>query len=231
MKTVLVYSGGLDSTVLLYHLLSEGDEVLALTFDYGQRHRREVNSAAYICCLDRGVEWKLADITSLRPLLSKGAQTDHSLPVPEGHYSEEGMKATVSPARNLIMLSIATGVAVAQGYNRVAYAAHAGDHAIYPDCRPGFVEAMGYVMAEGTYEEIDLWAPFTWKAKADIVKLGVELAVPFHLTWSCYAGRDLPCGRCGTCVERLEAFDLTHTTDPLTYEDREFWRTAVEAKK
>ncbi len=215
MKCVLVYSGGLDSTTLLYHLRARGDEVRCLGVDYGQRHRRELEAARAIC--ERvGVEYRLADLRSIAPLLAGSALTD-AVAVPHGHYAEESMKATVVPNRNMILLSLAIGWAVSLKYDAVAYAAHAGDHTIYPDCRPEFVEAMDRAAGLCDWHRVRIERPFVHMTKADIVRRGAELGVPFELTWSCYEGGEVHCGKCGTCVERREAFERAGVADPTAY--------------
>lgn len=216
MKTVLIYSGGLDSTVLLFHLLGTGDEVHALSVDYGQRHRKELSAAASICA-QAGVEHRIADLSSIRDLLGGSSLTASDIPVPEGHYEEESMKATVVPNRNMIMLSVATGWAISLKADSVTYGAHSGDHAIYPDCRKEFADAMDAAIHLADWHQISLNRPFVGKTKAEIVALGYDLKVPFEQTWSCYKGEDIHCGRCGTCVERKEAFQLAGVDDPTQY--------------
>lgn len=216
MRTVLIYSGGLDSTVLLYHLRAEGHEVRGLGIDYGQRHRRELEAAAAIC-RQLGTEYRIADLSTLRALLGGSALTA-DLAVPEGHYTEESMKQTVVPNRNMIMLAVAIGWAVSLRYDAVAYAAHAGDHTVYPDCRPEFAEAMDRAAALCDWHRVRILRPFIDKTKADLVRLGASLGVPFERTWSCYRGGEYHCGRCGTCVERREAFALAGVADPTKYE-------------
>ena len=137
--------------------------------------------------------------------------------IPEGHYEDENMKSTVVPFRNGIMLAVACGLAESRGLQHVMIANHGGDHAIYPDCRPGFVDAMSRAMSEGTYEGVTLLAPYTDMTKADIARRGAELGVDFSLTYSCYKGGERHCGRCGTCVERREAFSLAGVPDPTDY--------------
>lgn len=208
----------MDSTVLLYQLLNAGDDVLALSIDYGQRHKKELECARSLC-KDLGVEHRIADLTSLTPLLAGSSLTSPEIEVPEGHYAEDNMKATVVPNRNMILLSVATGWAISAGADSVSYAAHSGDHAIYPDCREEFAEGMNHVMGLADWQKVALDRPFVSLTKADIVKLGAELGVPFERTWSCYKGGELHCGRCGTCVERREAFYLAGIEDPTIYAD------------
>lgn len=216
MRTVLVYSGGLDSTVLLYEFRQQGHEVRCLSIDYGQRHRRELRAAESIC-RDLGVEHRIADLSSIRPLLAGSALTGDA-EVPAGHYKDESMKQTVVPNRNMIMLSVAIGWAVSSKCDAVAYAAHAGDHSIYPDCRPEFAEVMRRAAGLCDWHPVELLTPFVDRTKGDIVRIGADLGVPFERTWSCYEGGQLHCGQCGTCVERREAFELASVDDPTVYE-------------
>lgn len=170
-------------------------------------------------CDRLGVDHRVLNLSGLGALLAGSCLTDQSVPLPEGHYAAESMKATVVPNRNMVLLAIAASWALSLGAERVAYAAHGGDHAIYPDCRPEFAVAMDVVFGVCDWKALSLYAPFLDATKADLVKLGAQLAVPFELTWSCYAGGEKHCGRCGTCVERREAFKLAGVTDPTTYEE------------
>jgi len=217
-KTVLIYSGGIDSTVLLYDLLNSGHDVQALSVNYGQRHGKELDCAKSLC-KQLHVEHHVADLTALNPLLSGSSLTSPHVQVPEGHYEDESMKATVVPNRNMILLSIATGWAMSTGASSVSYAAHSGDRAIYPDCKEEFADAMNSVMEIAGWDKVSLNRPFSSLTKADIVKLGDELGVPFEQTWSCYKGGQVHCGVCGTCVERREAFQLAGVTDPTIYDN------------
>lgn len=216
MKTVAIFSGGLDSTVLLHELRAAGDEVLALSVDYGQRHRRELDHARRIAH-QMGIRWQLADLSAIRPLLAGSSQTSDEVPVPHGHYAAENMKQTVVPNRNMIMLAIAAGWAISERADRVAYGAHAGDHTIYPDCRPEFAEAIGKAIGLADWHHVELYCPFITLSKADIVQLGAKHAVDFATTWSCYDDGKVHCGRCGTCVERKEAFEKAGVPDPTVY--------------
>lgn len=216
-KTILIYSGGLDSTVLLYKLLSEGHEVHCISFNYGQRHEKELIVAEKFC-QELQVSRNTINLSQLGRFLPNNSQTDLSIKVPEGHYTEENMKKTVVPNRNMIMLSIASGIAIGQSCGYVAFAAHAGDHTIYPDCRPIFVKAFHKALADGNWEYPTVLSPFINMGKTEIVKLGETLKVPFHETWSCYNGLELHCGKCGTCVERKEAFELAGIPDLTIYE-------------
>lgn len=216
MRTVAIFSGGLDSTVLLYDLVAVGDEVLALSIDYGQRHRVELDHARRIAGR-LGVGWRIADLSAISGLLAGSSQTSADMPVPHGHYAEESMKQTVVPNRNMIMLAVAAGWAISRKADRLAYGAHTGDHAIYPDCRPEFVAAMRQALGLADWHKLELYAPFVGISKADIVARGAKLGVDFAATWSCYEGGQLHCGLCGTCHERREAFALSRVPDPTIY--------------
>ena len=216
-KTVLIYSGGMDSTVLLYHLLDERHDMAALSIDYGQRHRRELEAAKRITSR-LGIEHHVADLSALRPLMAGSSQTSDGIAVPHGHYEAESMKLTVVPNRNMLMLSVAGAWAISRKSEFVAYAAHAGDHAIYPDCREEFVRPLAEALANADWHRVDILRPFVRMTKADICARGAALGVPFGLTYSCYEGRETHCGLCGTCMERREAFKLAGVTDPTTYE-------------
>ena len=218
METVLIYSGGLDSTVLLYHLCAEGHTVHALSVDYGQRHRRELTTAKEICRRIH-VPHQIADLSSIQPLLAGSSLTSPEIEVAEGHYTEASMKSTVVPNRNMILLAIATGYALSINADQIGYAAHSGDHTIYPDCRNEFADAMAEAIRLCDWKTVELIRPFVDWTKTDIVRRGAELKVPFEKTWSCYKGENVHCGRCGTCIERREAFDLANLDDPTPYAD------------
>lgn len=230
MKTLVVCSGGLDSVSLAYRIAAEHQLTALLSFDYGQRHRKELDSAR--ACAERlNVPHQIIDIRTIGASLTGSALTD-DVDVPDGHYAEETMKITVVPNRNAIMLAIAFGVAAAQNTDAVALAVHGGDHFIYPDCRPGFIDAFQTMQnhALDGYADIKLLAPYVHASKADIVTDGAKYGTPFAATWSCYKGNEHHCGRCGTCVERLEAFHLAGIEDPTFYEDPSFWRAAIEKR-
>jgi 7-cyano-7-deazaguanine synthase len=216
-KVVAIYSGGMDSTVLLYHLRSQGYDVRALSVDYGQRHRKELDSARSICHMV-GISHEVADLRGITHLLKGNSLTASEIEVPEGHYAEESMKVTIVPNRNMIMLSVAIGYAISLGAQYVAYGAHAGDHTIYPDCRPEFAAALNTAALLADWHQVELLRPFVRLTKSEIAKRGAELNVPFELTWSCYKGGERHCGLCGTCVERAEAFNLAGLQDPTDYD-------------
>jgi len=213
-KSVLIYSGGLDSTVLLCSLLDEGRQLKALGFDYGQRHKRELAAGASIAA-DLGVDYRVVELPLGSLLVS--ALTRLELDVPEGHYEDENMKRTVVPNRNMIMLAIAIGYCSSIKFDSVCFAVHTGDHAIYPDCRPEFVAAMKKVARLCDWRSIEVEAPLLSLSKADIVVLGSRISAPFAQTWTCYLGLDKHCGKCGSCIERREAFMLAGVEDPTQY--------------
>ena len=214
--SVIIYSGGLDSTTLLYE---ERERIaLAVTFDYGSNHAAREIACARWHCEHLGIEHLVIDLAFI------GKYFDSSLTagadaIPEGNYDDENMRSTVVPFRNGIMLSVACGLAESRGLKRVPIANHGGDHAIYPDCRPEFVKAMDSAMTAGTYEGVKLAAPYTNITKGDIVKKGVALGIDYGKTYSCYRGKERHCGRCGTCQERKEAFKEAGIIDPTNYED------------
>ena len=227
MKTIVICSGGLDSVSLAHKVAAERTLQGLVSFDYGQRHVREVEFAAS-CARRLGVAHRVIDIKSVGAALGGSALTGGA-EVPDGHYAEESMKLTVVPNRNAIMLAIAFGLAAGEEAEAVAAAVHGGDHFIYPDCRPAFIEAF-QGMQDRALEgmaRIALFTPFVNVPKSEIVLEGARHGTPFAETWSCYKGGDAHCGRCGTCVERREAFHIANIDDPTRYADPEFWRNAT----
>jgi 7-cyano-7-deazaguanine synthase len=219
-KVVAVVSGGLDSTVLVHHLADLGLNVSMISFDYGQRHRKELDHAKKTASRF-SIEHQIVDLTNVTNLISRSVLTDHSRDVPDGHYAEQTMRQTVVPNRNAIMLNIAAGWAITLGATSIATAIHAGDHYIYPDCRPVFREKLSEMLKVANEGFIDKYfsvrAPFVNSTKGDIVKLGDALAVEWSETWSCYKGGEIHCGSCGTCFERREAFTEAGVEDPTVY--------------
>lgn len=219
-KGIVVISGGMDSTVLAYLMRSQ--DIRLISFDYGQRHKKELKYAR-LTADTLGVPHTVVPMSFMNTLLHGSALTSPDVEVPEGHYAEESMKQTVVPNRNSIMLNIAAGIAVAEECKWVATGVHAGDHAVYPDCRPEFIRSLTKTLLVANEGFIDpkfqILAPFVGLGKHDIARLGADLNVPFWYTWSCYVGGDKHCGRCGTCVERKEAFRLAEVPDSTEYED------------
>jgi len=196
----------MDSATLVKQLLDDGDEVYCLTVDYGQRHRREIGSAMELCRL-WNLPHRIVDLSDVGAMLVNNSQTGN-VDVPHGHYAEDTMKQTVVPNRNMILLSVAAAWAIDLKADRVAYGAHSGDHAIYPDCRAEFVTAMQRAIKLADWHQVDLYAPFQDMHKGEIASLGHELGVPFDMTWTCYEGGEEPCGECGACQERTEAMEF-----------------------
>ncbi|WP_017589955.1 7-cyano-7-deazaguanine synthase QueC [Nocardiopsis ganjiahuensis] len=228
-NTTVLLSGGLDSTVLATSIVREhgADSVDTLTIHYGQRHVRELEAAAEVSAA-LGVRHDVIDLSVLGSHLTSAlTPSSDGGNVPHGHYAEPTMAATVVPNRNAILLMVAVGVASARGHSGVATAVHAGDHPVYPDCRPEFVEAVARAAEAGTDGQVTVTAPFVDMAKAEIAALGHRVEAPVHLSWSCYEGGETHCGRCGTCVERAEAFHVAGLSDPTSYADTAFWRSEV----
>lgn len=214
--TLMVVSGGMDSTTMLYEY---ADRIaLAVTFNYGSNHNaREIECARYNC-RRLGIELVEVDMPFVAQLFESSLLSGADA-IPEGNYDDENMRSTVVPFRNGIMLAVAAGLAESRGLRHLMMANHSGDHAIYPDCRSGFVNAMSKAIAEGTYEHIDLITPYTNLNKADIARIGGKLGIDYAHTYSCYKGREHHCGRCGTCTERRQAFADAGLDDPTIYDD------------
>lgn len=201
MTNLVLYSGGLDSTVLLYSLLKK--DPVCLSFHYGSRHNQRESEAAAAICKMLGIE---RIVYKMDPWVTQNALTG-DVPMPHGHYTDAIMQQTVVPLRNAIMLSIAAGIVESRGGGTIYAAMHAGDRLIYPDCRPQFIHAMNIVAHIGCVNQVTISAPFIDIDKKDIVALGRKLNVPFDKTWTCYEGGETSCGKCGSCVERKEALD------------------------
>nr|WP_136249795.1 7-cyano-7-deazaguanine synthase QueC [Ningiella ruwaisensis] len=214
-KVVVIYSGGMDSYTVLRQAALDGFEVYPVSFDYGQRHKKELLLAESVC-KRYGYPFKIVDVSSINQLLKGSALTD-DIDVPEGHYEEASMQQTVVPNRNMIMLSMAVGYAVSIGAEAVYFGAHSGDHAIYPDCRTEFMEKMNDVCQIANYEPVEIRAPFIAHNKIDILREGLRLGLDYSETWTCYKGLEKACGKCGSCQERLEAFAKNGVKDPIDY--------------
>lgn len=199
----------------MLHKLAKEHDVKAISFNYGQRHSKELERARINCSALR-IPHKVIEMTFLAQLLDNSALTGETA-VPEGHYADDSMKLTVVPNRNMIMAAIAIGYAVNEDYDAVALGVHAGDHAIYPDCRPEFIEALNAVSQIANYKAITILAPYLHADKTAIIADGIKLGVDYSQTWTCYKGLEKACGKCGSCQERLEAFKNNGVTDPLEY--------------
>lgn len=215
-KAVVIYSGGMDSFTILNKALNENYELYALTFDYGQKHNKEIEYAKAVCH-ELGVNHRIVNIGAINQLLQSSSLTSDA-EIPQGHYEEANMKSTVVPNRNMILLSLAIGYAVDIGATKVFYGAHSGDHAIYPDCRPEFVHAMNEVARIANYQPVEIVTPYLYSSKGSILADGLKMKLNYSKTWTCYNGREKACGKCGSCLERLEAFAENNVSDPLSYE-------------
>jgi 7-cyano-7-deazaguanine synthase len=213
--SILILSGGMDSTTLLYDYQER--IAMAISFDYGSNHNAREIPFAQLHCERLGIRHITIPLdfmaTYFRSSLLEGADA-----IPEGNYDDENMKSTVVPFRNGIMLAIATGMAESNGLQYVMMANHGGDHTIYPDCRPDFVEAFDAAAHAGTFNGVRLLSPYCNMTKGEIAKKGKELGIDYAETWSCYKGGERHCGRCGTCVERKEALAEAGIADPTEYE-------------
>ena len=216
MKTLVLLSGGMDSVTALHWIAREHEVVGTVSFDYGSKHNAKEIPMAVWHAAQLGVKHEIITLDFVNRLFASDLLQSGGA-IPEGHYAESSMKSTVVPFRNGIMLAIACGLAESMGAEALVIAAHSGDHAIYPDCREPFMQAMASAMQHGTYAEIALLRPFIDCDKAEIVRRGAMLNVDYARTWSCYKGQDFHCGKCGTCVERKEAFQLAGVNDPTVY--------------
>ena len=216
MKALVVFSGGLDSTTALYWAVNQYKETETLSFDYGSKHNQIEHSYARQTCKKLRVKNTIINLDFMNQyfksdLLQSGGE------IPEGYYTAQNMKSTVVPFRNGIMLSIAAGFAESNECNVLILGNHSGDHAIYPDCRPEFIEGIKEAIYQGTEKHIEVVSPFCNSTKGEIVKIGRQLGVDFSLTYSCYKGGQKHCGVCGTCMERKEAFREAQLKDPTQY--------------
>lgn len=213
---LVVCSGGMDSATALYWARARYKRVEAITFNYGSNHNKRERAALYAICREAGVKVTRIDLPLGRYF--KSSLFSGAAAIPEGHYTADSMKSTVVPFRNGIMLAVAAGYAESEGFAAIVLGNHAGDHAIYPDCRREFIDGMSAAVASGTWAHIKVVSPFCDMSKADIVKLGAKLGVPLGKTYSCYKGGAKHCGKCGTCVERREAFAIAGVKDETIYE-------------
>ncbi len=206
----------MDSITLLYD--KRDDIALAVTYDYGSNHNRQELEYALYHCRILGIEQLVIPLDFFSRYF-KSSLLEGPDAIPECAYTDESMKSTVVPFRNGIMLSIACGLAETRGLHKVLIANHSGDHAIYPDCREEFINAMSHAMSSGTYENITISAPYTNISKTDIAKIGKRLGIDYTKTYSCYKGGIKHCGRCATCIERKEALKGAGIIDKTEYEE------------
>ena len=214
-KIIVVYSGGLDSFTLLNEAIRSGKDVSSLSFDYGQKHNKELHFVEKFCAQE-SIDSKIVNVSSIKELFQGSSLTDE-IDIPKGHYEDDSMKSTVVPNRNMILISLALGYAVTKEAEEVWFGAHAGDHAIYPDCRPEFVEKMDAVARIANYSPIAVKAPYIAMSKTEILAIGLNMQLDYGLTWTCYEGKELACGSCGACHERLESFAANNVIDPIKY--------------
>ena len=214
--SLLILSGGMDSTTMLYEYKDR--IAVALSFDYGSKHNAKELECAAWHCKQLGVKHIIIPLSFMQQYF-KSSLLIGGEDIPEGSYDDENMKSTVVPFRNGIMLAVAAGMAESNGLKHVMMANHGGDHAIYPDCRPEFVDSMSKAISAGTYEHLTILAPYTNITKTDIAVRGKRLGVDYARTWSCYKGGEKHCGKCGTCTERREALAAAGITDTTQYED------------
>ena len=214
-NSVIIVSGGMDSITLLY---DHKDEIaLGISFDYGSNHNAREIPFAKIHCERLGIKHITINLDFMHQYF-KSSLLDGAEAIPEGHYADDNMKSTVVPFRNGIMLSIAIGIAESNNLDQVFIANHGGDHTIYPDCRPEFINAIDAAATAGTYNNVKVVAPYTKITKSDIARIGKKLGIDYTETWSCYKGSEVHCGKCGTCVERKEALAEAGIEDKTIYE-------------
>lgn len=214
--SIIVVSGGMDSITMLYEY--KDSIAVGISFNYGSKHNDKEIAFARLHCQRLGIEHIEIPLSFMQQYFTSSLLIGGE-DIPEGNYNDENMKSTVVPFRNGIMLAIAAGMAESRGLKHVMLANHGGDHAIYPDCRPGFVNAMSEAISNGTYDGITIVAPYTNITKTDIAKKGSELGIDYSETWSCYKGGDIHCGKCGTCTERKEALRDAGIDDNTEYEN------------
>lgn len=214
-NSAIIVSGGMDSITLLY---DHKDEIaLGISFDYGSNHNAREIPFAKIHCERLGIKHITINLDFMHQYF-KSSLLDGAEAIPEGHYADDNMKSTVVPFRNGIMLAIAIGIAESNNLDQVFIANHGGDHTIYPDCRPEFINAIDAAATAGTYNNVKVIAPYTKITKSDIARFGKRLGVDYAETWSCYKGGEVHCGKCGTCVERKEALAEAGIEDKTIYE-------------
>ena len=214
--SVIIVSGGMDSITMLYEFKDQ--IALGVSFNYGSNHNNREIPFAEMHCKRLGIPHITIDL-GFMPQYFKSSLLEGADAIPEGNYDEENMKSTVVPFRNGIMLSIAIGIAESNHLKHVLMANHGGDHTIYPDCRPAFVDAMSAAAQAGTFEDVTIEAPYTNISKADIARHGKQLGIDYSETWSCYKGGEVHCGQCGTCRERQEALREAGIADTTEYEN------------
>ena len=218
-KIVISLSGGMDSTTLLYYYINKGYDVFPIIFTYGSKHNQYENAAAKLICKRLNLDAKFIDLTYMNRLF-KSNLLKSGADIPEGHYEETSMEKTIVPGRNIIFIANMVGYAWSVGASSITIGVHAGDHAIYADCRKEFIKAMDTAIYVGTDSRIEIKTPFQELDKAGILTIGYSLGIdiPYELTRTCYKDQEISCGKCGSCTERLEAFTIIGKKDPIQYE-------------
>lgn len=217
-NSVIIVSGGMDSITLLY---DHKDEIaLGISFDYGSNHNAREIPYAKMHCERLGIRHITINLDFMHQYF-KSSLLEGADAIPEGHYADDNMKSTVVPFRNGIMLSIAIGIAESNNLDQVFIANHGGDHTIYPDCRPEFINAIDGAATAGTFNNVRVVAPYTNITKGEIASIGKRLGIDYTETWSCYKGGEKHCGKCGTCVERKEALAAAGIDDYTVYEENQ----------
>tara|TARA_B100000963_G_scaffold354768_1_gene371821 strand:- start:4318 stop:4968 length:651 start_codon:yes stop_codon:yes gene_type:complete len=211
-KILVIYSGGLDSFTLLNEAIYKFDHVEAITFNYGQKHKKEIDFAARFCA-DSGIPHEIVNL-NLDKILSSSALVGDT-EIPEGNYDKEKMKQTIVPNRNMIMISVAASLAIKNKLDYLWYGAHAGDHEIYPDCRPEFIDKLGAALSICDYHQLNFEAPYMSLSKNEIVSKGLKMNLNYAHAWTCYVGGSKPCLKCSSCLERASAFKYNQIEDPL----------------
>lgn len=226
-KIVMALSGGMDSATLLGYFLSEGHDVFCCIFNYGSKHNKWENIAAENIILyyeKQGFtfDYRFINISQTMEAIESSLMKSSNNEIPEGHYAAENMRQTVVPGRNLIFASVIAGIAESNEADVIALGVHSGDHHIYPDCRPEFISSLSETIRYSSDKKVAVLAPFMNMNKKLIIELGMLLkpSVPYHLTRTCYKDQSKSCGKCGSCTERLEAFNLIGITDPIDYEEQ-----------
>lgn len=221
-KAVVVLSGGIDSSTLAYHLKKQNYDLICVSFNYGQKHIKELDSAKFIAA-ELNATHQIIDLSFMQNFLQTSSLINSDIENPKEEYKRDNMLITVVPNRNTMMLSIAWTIACVNNAHVVAFGPHKGDNYVYADCRPDYFMAMNLSLRLGTidsrHEELELIAPFINMTKLEIVKLGYTLNVPFAKTWSCYDGKEVHCGKCGTCLQRKDAFIIADISDPTIYKE------------
>lgn len=221
-KAIVALSGGMDSATVLAEAISQEREIVeCVGFYYGSTHNVFENAKADALAKQYEIPFRLISLATVMDGFKSNLLKSNDKPIPEGHYEADSMRQTVVPGRNLIFISILTGLAWSRDAAEIWLGIHAGDHFIYPDCRPDFFTAMRAAVEYGSDHKVTLQAPFLGVTKYEILQRGQKLGVPYNLTRTCYKPQETACGKCGSCQERLTAFRRLGVEDPIPYESRQ----------